>query len=387
MERNPHTSPPSEADDLTVLLSPSLSTQLQLSKRSTVRRHAHFERCDYFIGIQTRAAMKCVLTSIVVLCALRANAQNLVPNPSFEQFSACPSHWDQIELATGWLTFRGTPDLYHTCSTTDTVEVPLNYAGYQWPVEGDAYAGIYCYSGHNATPDTLNYREFLGVELTEPLEVGSIYYVSIRTVWTSSNDLNLISCKFASNGPAILFVNALFYQGDFDNLPNHSHVADSSVIVDSVQWRMIRGEFEADSAYSFLVIGQFLGDDDTDTIRINPSGNILGSYYFIDDVCVSLDSSLCYSRTGLPDTDVSKPLIYPNPFNSGFWVHPGLNDRGIFTATLYNSAAKVVIRSTVDLSLDPQWLETFGLPDGPYLLRLENENGKVHSALLIRSSR
>lgn len=43
-------------------------------------------------------------------------AQNLVPNPSFEQISTCPSSLAQLQLATGWISIES-PDLFSTCAS------------------------------------------------------------------------------------------------------------------------------------------------------------------------------------------------------------------------------------------------------------------------------
>ncbi|MBK7816968.1 MAG: hypothetical protein IPJ60_04985 [Sphingobacteriaceae bacterium] len=68
---------------------------------------------------------------------------NLVPNPSFENVSMCPSALTQISLAAPWFQAgTGTPDLFVACSTNTDVGVPVNLLGNQAPNTGDKYSGI-----------------------------------------------------------------------------------------------------------------------------------------------------------------------------------------------------------------------------------------------------
>lgn len=116
---------------------------------------------------------------ILFCCAfqLAAAQTNLVPNPGFEQYSQCPDEVndlnpvDQVTKATGWSSYRDTPDYFNTCaptssSTTALVSVPYNGCGYQVPASGNAYCGLSSY-----VTNTL-YREYLGAQLTSSLTIG-----------------------------------------------------------------------------------------------------------------------------------------------------------------------------------------------------------------------
>jgi hypothetical protein len=58
----------------------------------------------------------------------RINAQNLVPNPSFEEYSICPDGTSQIDRATHWMPFRHTPDYHNACDESEIVGVPNSIA-------------------------------------------------------------------------------------------------------------------------------------------------------------------------------------------------------------------------------------------------------------------
>ncbi|MBX7183209.1 MAG: T9SS type A sorting domain-containing protein [Bacteroidia bacterium] len=75
---------------------------------------------------------------------------NLVPNPSFEILSDCPTQVGQIQNAIGWINPNlCSPDLYNSCnSTTSVLNVP-NYGltGYLEAHTGGGYLGIFTYGG------------------------------------------------------------------------------------------------------------------------------------------------------------------------------------------------------------------------------------------------
>src|SRR6185437_5611647 len=96
-------------------------------------------------------------------------AQNLVPNPSFEELNRCPSGLSGIDYSPTYSSFPtvkawvnpqgcGSPDYYHSCaSATSGVGVPDNGFGHQDAHFGNAYVGMYLYNGD--TTEIGDYRE------------------------------------------------------------------------------------------------------------------------------------------------------------------------------------------------------------------------------------
>ena len=101
------------------------------------------------------------------------HSQNLVPNPSFEDYSECPVFPGEISQAIGWSSYGGSPDYFNSCANGAnpvTVGTPANNYGFQHPADGFAYIGLYTF--YSTPPD---YREFVGVELLENLSIGGRY--------------------------------------------------------------------------------------------------------------------------------------------------------------------------------------------------------------------
>lgn len=225
-----------------------------------------------------------LLGCLLFVVTLRCEAQNLVPNPSFELQDTCPYTigFQGGDRPLYWLSWSQSPDYFHGCSTDSLVGVPQNGWGFQDAWDGNAYAGTLAYSMGD------DFREYVGVELLEPLTIGQAYFVRMRvnlamggSTWPSKVAADRMGLLFTMNsnewmtipGPAFAF-------------RNYAHVTSDEIVTDTAQWSLIAGTFTADSAYHFLVIGNFFEDELTDTINLD-QGPTAGAYYFVDSVSVT----------------------------------------------------------------------------------------------------
>src|SRR6187551_1945812 len=116
------------------------------------------------------------LLMLVIVCFCKLlQAQNLVPNFSFDTISACPDNYGNpgLSLAPPWLApTQGTPDYFNVCATNPDFGVPTNYVGYQEPLLGDGYMGLITWGGNGS------FREYLQAPLFEPLEADTWYQLS-----------------------------------------------------------------------------------------------------------------------------------------------------------------------------------------------------------------
>lgn len=200
---------------------------------------------------------------------------NLVPNPSFEQYSSCPGAFGEVYKATGWNSFNSA-EYFHSCATSSDVQVPTNYMGYQYPATGNAYSGFFAYFA------SVDYHEFLYTQLLNPLITNQKYFISFKVSPADSG-----FCVY-SNKTGIKFFTT---QPDSILLNNTAHFFTNTIITDTAGWTTVTGSFIADSAYNYAVIGNFFSDANTDIIDNNCNSPV--SYYYIDDICVSTDSLSC----------------------------------------------------------------------------------------------
>lgn len=230
---------------------------------------------------------------------------NLVPNPSFEDTVNCPFAAGDINKATGWTTLCGSPDLFNICNQYSW-GVPNNIFGYQMPANGNGYAGFITYSDV-----ALNTREFPACNLTASLTIGVKYYISFKIALSLENIANPTNCASDKIG-AKFTMGTSICNSLINNTPP---VFTNSVITDSLNWTRISGSFVADSAYSYLVIGNFFDDANTNTTKFFNSWWSDFAYYYLDDICVSTDSAFTANYYTGVNTISSKNdfSIFPNP--------------------------------------------------------------------------
>lgn len=252
---------------------------------------------------------------ITLICLIHhAQAQiNLVPNAGFEDTLACPSnvsgqYGDEIYKLTHWFPVRNSADFFNTCSSNQNA-VPLNATGFQYPHIGSGYIGLFTIGNFIPFP---NYREYVGVQLSQSLIIGTKYYFTMylssafggQGIYSFSNNvgfkLSTIQYEAQSNPLAP------------DNLPTGFCF---SIIQDTTSWLTFRFSFTADSAYSFLYLGNFFDDFNTDSIGAFGSSGGLGAYYYLDDICLSTDSLTCETITRIDEQMLNyyEVIAYPNP--------------------------------------------------------------------------
>ena len=251
--------------------------------------------------------IRLLLFSVAVTLALSTKAQiNLVPNPSFEEYSECPEFTGDIYKATGWFSCRESPDYFHPCTPFAGLSVPVNARGHQAAKTGEAYAGLGTF--FKTMPET---REYLGVQLTQPLNPGVKYYCSF---FVSRADT--LTLDGATNNLGFRFSAQSYSETNPAPIDNFSHYHTDAIITDKDVWTKVSGFFVADSAYVFLMIGNFYNDANTDTIECASV-----AYYYIDDICVTTDSLYNEHWSSLLSLNATKSIrVYPSPATSFLFV-------------------------------------------------------------------
>mgnify|MGYP006169310411 CR=1 FL=1 len=113
--------------------------------------------------------IKPVLHTIILLftiVSLKAQ-QNLVPNPSFEEYWECPTAPDngdgQLEKCKYWYKPNyATSDYMNNCASINSgVSTPSNFIGNQTAFEGNAYISLYFYSQSTESLQSMEFRNFM----------------------------------------------------------------------------------------------------------------------------------------------------------------------------------------------------------------------------------
>lgn len=304
--------------------------------------------------------------------------QNLVPNFSFEERDSCPTLGDQVEFSVGWSKYSNsasTPDYYNTCSSPNTYGIPQNLGNFQQDNRNcNAYMGLITFGVSG------NDREHIGVELSQPLILGEKYFLSFYTVM--GEDLIAgIQFGMPSNNIGIRLSTVPYDQSNPFPIDNVSHLRSAPVITDSTNWALITGSIIADSAYKYLVLGNFYNDLNTDTLQYN-CGICLNteSYYLVDDVCVSLDSALCNGgiaslpcNLSLEENVIGKQIsIFPNP-TVDFFIIKNDNAQSSFNITIFNAMGQVLERIE-NVTFNNSQIDISNYNNGLLLINLEVDN-------------
>jgi len=249
------------------------------------------------------------LAIVLLVFFLNGKAQvNLVPNPSFEIYSACPNWAGQTDRALPWFNPNlGSSDYFDTCDVSTVVGVPQNFAGYQYAINSGGYAGIIAYYD-----SSFIFREYIEVKLISTLQAGTKYFVTfyISLADSSTEAIDQFGAYFSNDTTKSTNSLPLGLIPQIAN-PNFNYLSDK------LSWTKISGTYTATGNENFITIGNFM--DSTNThVTYSPGGSTKFSYYFIDNVCVSTDSLACNSPISIETFKYIDINLSPNPSNESF---------------------------------------------------------------------
>lgn len=241
--------------------------------------------------------------------SIAQRVDNMVFNPSFEEYTLCPERIDAKGVMNGvdawWQPTAGSSDYFNVCSGRDCA-VPRNKMGVQTARTGVAYCGIYC--------SQASYREYLQTQLKSPLLPGHRYRVSfyVSLAEKSPHAIATIGAMLTSQRLSDSTWDVLMQRELVDYGDNQSQlisvyykpqvVNDRDRVLDDMKsWTLVSGDFVADGGELFLTIGNFNSFNNSTVVETNAANAVLqGAYYYIDDVSVVPTEPVGF--TGLGDT-------------------------------------------------------------------------------------
>jgi hypothetical protein len=303
---------------------------------------------------------------VLILSGYSSKAQNLVPNGSFEEGITCPSFVGNVtEECAFWYgslideaEADPTPDWFHTCSEFELLSPPQIAFGIQIPFDGGGYLGVVAFSRNFS-----NYRELIGIALTEPLVIGESYLVEFQISATSTPG-NAVWCN---NIGFNFSTHPSYTTNSFP--PNSSHFAIDTIIPESSEWTQVSEIFIPDSSYNYFHIGNFYTDSNTDTLQ---SG--LSAYFLIDQVNItqslfsSIEDELKFSLFPNPATDILTVRSFSNTENMNFEI--------------IDIIGKVIASGTIEKSNTISTINVSHLNSGIYFLNLVTSKTKTNEVFI-----
>ncbi len=314
------------------------------------------------------------LLILLIFCCIRAGAQNIVPNPSFAEYTVCPFSLAEMARAVGWMSASSaTPDYFNQCNNAGNVHVgvPLNFIGNQ-PSASKSYAGIVIYA--DLMPNT---KEYFSRPIPA-LIVGEEYKV---TMFVSLADRSL----FISDGLGIFFYNdsTPYSKVTMNTLAAIPQVDYTSygLINDTVNWIPLTDTLVADSAYTHIVIGCFKDEADMTIQQLPPLPppeiRQPFAYYYIDSVAI--ERIVPASITNLGHAAPQKLKIFPNPAS------------GIVHITTQAASGKIRLLNAVgaqvwekDVTTTRTSFDTQMLPKGIYIAVWEHDGSTERQRVVVK---
>lgn len=232
---------------------------------------------------------------IGILIYSPVGAQNLVPNPGFEDFTELPGASAEFGKVKEWfnpagedvpaISEYGTPDFFHKRGGMD-VRIPGTRMGYVSAFRGEAIVGLILYNKYDE--DLEDFREYLCVPLKESLQVGVKYRVEFHFSTGVKNHYG----QWATPNLQVSFTEEKPRQNGHKPLPFNPYFATPDIKFNT-GWQRISFEFVADFPHQYLIIGNFQTDKKT-KLEVRNKGKRAGecAYYFIDEVSVKGEGAL-----------------------------------------------------------------------------------------------
>lgn len=257
--------------------------------------------------------MKLLLITLFAF-AFAAAVHAQIPNGGFEEVTGFPSTTGQWSLTEAWFNANSdlaNPDLFHSNGTLggDLPETPIALVD---PFDGEAVLGFVA-TGVKGT----NFREYVSVQLEEPLEIGQKYTVSFH--FCNGYITEVSQAGLGSSDFGVAFTTAAPQQtgtAPMNLTPQFKHQGP----LFSREWDNITFSFIADQEFAFMTIGVF-GDDTEKEIEVFDNSNPQLAYYFLDDFSLTevdtneiLASNDQPRSENVPDETVVEPEFEESPF-------------------------------------------------------------------------
>ena len=311
--------------------------------------------------------------------------ENLVPNPSLDEFSICPFNMTQINYAFPWSQplYQSTSDYFNQCMFDgNPTQLDTAYFGnIHWRSRGMAYLIIWEDWGNPP------WREYIEVPLKRQLEAGQCYYGEfwILTHNVSKVGIDAIGMYFSDTLVKVLnytvigtdtlnWVIPIYANPQIANPTGH-------ILRDTAQWEKVSGTFTATGTETAMIMGCFKHDNEINYEQITGTPYQSARYFYDDFV-------LCKCEDTIPP-DTIKPIepqleVYPNPANNNLFIlFNGYDQTQAIELEIFNVLGELVMNKQIISNSEPSSVSTDQLSPGCYILLLRTASKNLYKDRLI----
>ncbi|XOV95158.1 MAG: OmpA family protein [Bacteroidota bacterium] len=327
-------------------------------------------------------------------------AQNLIPNPSFEDQWSCQlyhtTRTEPIKAKYWYSPSTATPDLFSTCSPFD-VAVPRNFMGLAYPVDGDSYVGMYF--RRNNQHSSGHYREYLSCRLLESPKAGEVYIFSFfsRPSSLSNQISNVLTYAFTPDSVIVDHDNIL------ENVEYQIVSVDTLGVIEG--WYKVYCEFIATGEEAYLTIGDFIPDGEGGfERRLGTRGKNVNYYYFdhftlerkfiepeeyevekpfsLNRIFFEFDSYVLNDSAFLELHGLANYLI--EHVNLGLEIYGNTDEKGteVYNDQLSLQRAKSVKAALEHFLVPPERMQVFGLGERESIYQFDSLNRRTKFVLV-----
>ncbi len=194
------------------------------------------------------------------------NINSLIPNPSFEKYSMCPTNVSQMDRCIDWIqASKATPDYYNLCGFKNSPQ-NLIYPPQPLPA-GKGYVGIIDQKLINDLNDTFIYKEYIGACLNSPIKAGQEYVLNFwlgfadGPRYPSSQKFN-IGIFATKNCFDLPFGNSLLNTNCPLQNPNWLELSNATISGKN-EWKRVKIRFKSSFDVTAIAIGPSCAEADS----------------------------------------------------------------------------------------------------------------------------
>ncbi|HLG04370.1 MAG TPA: T9SS type A sorting domain-containing protein [Bacteroidia bacterium] len=298
--------------------------------------------------------MKKHLPFLLLFTPAFSGAQNLLLNPGFEDSLQCPSGSGAfVNYVAVWTkpSYGSADYFYAGCPIAPNDEPPHG---------GNAYGGIIVY-------DPANIREYMTGHLSAPLVAGTTYAVSFYVCLHSSSMEAINEIGAYCTATNISYANA-------NPIILTPQIQGSTPYTSQNGWQLVQGTFVATGGEQYLIIGSFVPYSmmTFTTVQTTGWGDV---YYYVDDVCLAVETQSCEGPTGIaPTANTRFVSVFPNPSASNTTLKFTNADSEVFSLSVFNSCGEMVFYKPA-LNTAEVEIQRDGLAGGLYYYLLQSGHG------------